>query len=61
MNKIVAVKTGKSAALRIEIPKLVMSEDFMRTSESDIVECFEAISALDELARFCELVRSVQQ
>lgn len=61
MNKVMAVKTGKSAALRIEVPKLMMSDDFMRTSESDIIECFEAISELDELARFFELIRNIQQ
>ena len=60
MDKLLAVKTGKSAALRIEVPPLKMNEAFEETTESDIIKCFEAISELNELARFLELVRTVQ-
>lgn len=47
---VIAVQTGKASALRIEVPPLKVKEPFELTSESDIVECFEAIATLSELA-----------
>ena len=47
---VIAVQTGKASALRIEVPPLKVKEPFEHTSESDIVECFEAIATLSELA-----------
>ena len=60
LDKLLAVKTGKSAALRIEVPALKIDEAFEETAQSDIVRCFDAINELNELARFFELVRTVQ-
>ena len=49
MNSITAVRTGKSAALRITVPPLKVKEPFEYTSEENIGKCFEAISVLSEL------------
>lgn len=59
MDKILAVKTGKAAALRIEVPKLKMSEAFEETTEEDLIACFEALSELNELAGFLEMSRKI--
>lgn len=59
MDRVLAVKTGKSAALRLEVPKLKMNGAFEKTEESDLIECFNAISELNELAHFFQIVRSI--
>ena len=55
MSSILAVITGKAAALRIEVPKLKVLEPFGCTAETDIEACFKAVSDLAELAEvfFC--------
>ncbi|MBP3272468.1 MAG: hypothetical protein J6M17_09635 [Ruminococcus sp.] len=50
MKNVAAVRTGKSSALRIEVPQLKVKEPFEQTAENDIAECFEAIAVLSELA-----------
>lgn len=49
-DQIIAVRTAKSAALRIECPKLKVKEDYSKTSEGDLRVCFDAISKLTEIA-----------
>ena len=51
-DQVLAVKTGKSAALRIECPKLKVKEVFEKTSPNDLKVCFDAISRLTEIAAF---------
>lgn len=49
MENVVAIQTGKAAALRIEVPPLKVREPFDQTREADIEECFHAIAELSEL------------
>ena len=50
MKNVIALQTGKSAALRIEVPPLKVTEPFEQTCEADIEECFQAIANLSELS-----------
>ena len=45
------VKTGKSAALRIEVPKLAVKQNFETTPEKNLKACFEAIHELNQIAK----------
>ena len=45
------VKTGKSAALRIEVPKLAVKQNFENTPEKNLKACFEAIHELNQIAK----------
>lgn len=47
---VIAVRTGKASALRIEVPSLKVKEPFEQTTESDLAKCFEAIATLSEMA-----------
>jgi len=49
-----AKKTGKAAALRIEVPKLKVKEPFEMTSKSDLKACFDAIQTLVDFANIVE-------
>lgn len=49
-DQVLAVRTGKSCALRIECPKLKVKNAFTETSENDLKICFDAISRLTLIA-----------
>ena len=44
------LQTGKSAAFRIDTPKITMSEPFSEWKEGDLKACFEAVEELMDLA-----------
>ena len=50
VSNVVAVKTGRSAALRIEVPKLPLTAVFEHIPAGNIKKCFDAIRALVEFA-----------
>lgn len=60
IKKLLALKTGNAAALRIEVPKLNMNEAFEETSESDLIDCFDAISEMTELAHFLDISQQIR-
>lgn len=49
-EQVIAVKTGKSCALRIECPKLKVKDNFSETSDADLKCCFDAINRLSGIA-----------
>lgn len=54
-----AKKTGKAAALRIEVPKLKVKEPFEMTSKADLKACFDAIQTLVDFANIVESMHCV--
>ena len=64
MKNVIAVQTGKSASLRIEVPPLKVTKPFEETSEDDIKQCFDAIAALSEVAdifSFAHRLRNIEK
>ncbi len=55
ISAIQAVQTGKSGTLRIEVPQLRVKEPFEDTPETDLYACFDAITALSEIAAFWDM------
>ena len=51
VSSVQGVKTGKSAALRIEVPPLEVKQNFEATSEKNLKACFEAIHELNQIAK----------
>ena len=51
---VIAVKTGKAAALRIEVPKMPVTGVFEEMEEMDIRKCFDAIQVLTDFANLVE-------
>lgn len=47
---VVSVKTGRAAALRIEVPKMPLTADFDKIDPADIKKAFDAIQALVDFA-----------
>ena len=47
---VVAVKTGRAAALRIEVPKMPLTAVFEQIDQADIKKAFDAIQALVDFA-----------
>ena len=56
---VVAVKTGRAAALRIEVPKMPLATAFEHMEETDIKRCFDAIQTLVDFANLIEDAHSV--
>lgn len=59
IEKVNAVVTSASAALRIKVPPLDMQKPFESYSEETIEECFEAIQELIDLANIAQSVGSL--
>ena len=59
MPNVVAVKTGRAAALRIEVPKMPLTAVFEHMEEMDIRKCFDAIQALTDFANMVEDAHSI--
>ena len=51
---VVAVKTGRAAALRIEVPKMPLKAVFENIDPSDIKKAFDAIQTLTDFANLIE-------
>lgn len=51
---IVAVKTGKAATLRIDVPKMPLAAVFEDMEKADVNKCFDAIQTLVDLANMIE-------
>lgn len=51
---VVAVKTGKAAALRMEVPKMPLKEIFENIDPLDVKKAFDAIQALVDFANLIE-------
>lgn len=51
---VVAVKTGKAAALRIEVPKMPLTEAFECIEITDVKKCFEAIQTLADFSNMID-------
>ena len=47
---VVSVKTGRAAALRIEVPKMPLTADFDKIDPADIKKAFDAIQTLVDFA-----------
>lgn len=47
-----AEKTGKAASLRIDVPRMIMTNDFRDVANEDLQKCFDAIRALVQISRF---------
>lgn len=56
---VVAVKTGKAAALRIEVPKIPLTAVFEHVDIADVKKCFDAIQTLVDFANIIEDAHSV--
>ena len=56
---VVAVKTGKAAALRIEVPKISLTAVFEHVDIADVKKCFDAIQTLVDFADIIEDAHSV--
>lgn len=56
---VVAVKTGRAAALRIEVPKMPMTAAFEYIEKANIKKCFDAIQALVDFANLIEDAHAV--
>lgn len=56
---ITLVKTGKSAAFRINTPEIKMSQPFETWKMGDLNRCFEAIQELSDLAMMFGVIHSV--
>ena len=54
ISNVVAVKTGRAAALRIEVPKIPLTAVFEDMETTDIKKCFDAIQALTDFANLIE-------
>lgn len=54
VSNVVAVKTGRAAALRIEVPKIPLTAVFEDMETTDIKKCFDAIQALTDFANLIE-------
>ena len=50
VSNVVAVKTGRAAALRIEVPKMPLTADFDKIDPADIKKAFDAIQTLVDFA-----------
>ena len=59
MPDVVAVKTGKAAALRIEVPQMPLTAVFEHMETADIIQCFDAIQTLADLANLIEDAYSI--
>lgn len=56
---VIAVKTGRAAALRIEVPKMPVAAVFEHIEDSDIRKCFDAIQMLTDFANLVEDTHSI--
>lgn len=56
---VVVAQTARSAALRIEVPKIPMEAVFEEMDQSDIKKCFDAIQTLSDFANMVEDARSI--
>lgn len=56
---VVAVKTGRAAALRIEVPKMPLTAVFEHIEKADIKKCFDAVQALVDFANLIEDAHAV--
>ena len=54
VSNVVAVKTGRSAALRIEVPKMPLKAVFENIDPLDVKKAFDAIQALVDFANLIE-------
>ena len=59
MPQVRAVKTGKAAALRIEVPVLNQTEPFENAKESDLKKCFDAIQTLSDFAAMLATIQNI--
>lgn len=56
---VVAVKTGRAAALRIEVPKMPLTADFDKIDPVDIKKAFDAVQTLVDFAAMVADAHSV--
>ena len=61
MPEITAVKTGKSASLRINVPKIDCKKPFEETNIEDIEKCLQAAQKLTELIEAIRIVMFVME
>lgn len=59
MPQVHAVKTGKAAALRIEVPVLNQTEPFENVNESDLKKCFDAVQTLSDFATMLATIHNI--
>lgn len=56
---VIATKTGRAAALRIEVPKIPLTAVFEHIEKADIKKCFDAIQVLVDFANMIEDIHSI--
>ena len=59
MPQVRAVKTGKAAALRIEVPVLKQTEPFENVDERDLKKCFDAVQMLSDFAAMLATIHNI--
>ena len=59
MQNVIAVKTGKAAALRIVVPEIELTKPFEDTPESDLRMCLDAVQELTNYANMLEDTKKV--
>ena len=59
VSNVVAVKTGRSAALRIEVPKMPLKAVFENIDPLDVKKAFDAIQVLVDFANLIEDTHSI--
>lgn len=59
MPKVIAKRTGKSAALSIKVPELKVKEPFEKTDKDKLNECLDAVQALSGFADMVASAHSI--